>query len=81
MNDDYEPTENQETVLAVLKDEIRVNPLRVRNVTGMNKQRVNDALDHLTTAGWVTKVNRGLYEFVGDPRDNNHDTNHDSEQP
>lgn len=71
MNENFEPTELQETVLEVFKAENRVNPLRIREVTGLQKQRVNDALRDLLAAGWVRKVNRGLYEFVGDPRDNN----------
>lgn len=68
VNEDYEPSENQEEVLQVFKEEKRVNPLRVRDVTGLEKQRVNDALQSLVAAGWVRKVNRGLYEFVNDPR-------------
>jgi len=68
VNPNFEPTENQEQVLDVFKDETRANPLRVRDVTGMEKQRVNDALGSLVDAGWVRRVNRGLYEFVDDPR-------------
>lgn len=69
VNEKFEPTGQQETVLDVLKDEHRVNPLRVREVTGIGKQRVNDALGSLVDAGWVHRVNRGLYEFVEDPRE------------
>lgn len=68
-NENFEPSEPQEDVLAVVKDETRVNPLRVRNVTGLGKQRVNDALGSLVDAGWVRHVNQGLYEFIEDPRD------------
>ena len=67
-NENFEPTENQEAVLEVLEEEHRVNPLRVRNETGLEKQRVNDALGSLVDAGWIRRVNRGLYEFVDDPR-------------
>ena len=69
MSDGLVPTENQEAVLEVLKEEHRVNPLRVRTETGLEKQRVNDALGSLVDAGWIRRVNRGLYEFVKDPRD------------
>ena len=69
VNPNFEPSENQEQVLEVFKDEKRANPLRIRHVTGLEKQRVNDALGSLVDAGWVRRVNRGLYEFVEDPRE------------
>lgn len=68
VNEDFKPTENQEAVLEVLKEEHRVNPLRVREITGFEKQRVNEALGSLVDAGWVKRVTRGLYEFNRDPR-------------
>lgn len=67
-NENFEPSESQEAVLGVLKEEYRANPLRVRNVTGLGKQRVNNDLGSLVDAGWVHHVNQGLYEFVEDPR-------------
>lgn len=72
-NENFEPTDRQERVLAVFKDEYRVNPLRVREVTDIRKQRVNDALGSLVDAGWIQRVNRGLYEFVEDPRHEEND--------
>lgn len=71
VNENFDPTENQEQVFAVFKEEGRANPLRVREVTGLGKQRVNDALGSLVDAGWIRRVNRGLYEFVDDPREDN----------
>lgn len=68
VNEKFQPTPQQRTVLEVLKDEHRVNPLRVRDETGLEKQRVNDALGSLVDAGWARRVNRGLYEFIEDPR-------------
>jgi predicted transcriptional regulator of viral defense system len=67
VNEEYEPTDADERVLEVLA-EGRANPLLIRETTGLRKQRVNDSLDRLTSAGWVRKVTRGLYELVGDPR-------------
>lgn len=61
---DYEPDETERAVLAVLREETRVNPLRVREATDIRKQYVNDALRQLQKAGVVQKVNRGLYEHV-----------------
>jgi len=69
VNQNYEPAEQEESVVELLKEEHRVNPLRVRDVTGLGKQRVNDLLGNLVAAGWIRKVNQGLYEFVEDPRD------------
>ena len=68
MNEDFEPTPQQERVLEVFAGEGRCNPRLVREQTGLPKQRVNDALRDLVNAGWIRHVTRGLYEFVGDPR-------------
>lgn len=69
VNESFEPTERQESILSVFKEEHRANPMRVRDVTGLEKQRVNEDLGSLVDAGWVRRVNRGLYEFVDDPRE------------
>ena len=61
---EYEPDENEEAVLEVIRKEHRVNPMRVREQTDLRKQYVNDALRQLQKAGVVRKVNRGLYEHV-----------------
>lgn len=68
VNEDYEPTDTEEHVLAVLEVENRANPLLIREQTGLGKGTVNSALANLTAAGWVRRVTRGLYEFVEDPR-------------
>jgi biotin operon repressor len=68
VNRDYKPSDHDEQVIQVLKRG-RANPLHIREETGLSKQRVNDALDRLRSAGWVLKVTRGLYELVEDPRD------------
>lgn len=71
MNEDYEPTDDDEAILNVLKDEPggRANPLLIRRETGLSKQRVGNSLRQLVAAGWVEKPVEGLYDFVGDPRD------------
>jgi hypothetical protein len=51
-----------------MSEEIRANPYLIRERTGFSKGEVNTAFSNLTSAGWVTKVTRGLYEFVEDPR-------------
>jgi hypothetical protein len=68
VNRDFEPTTEEEAVLQVLKDEERANPFLIRNETGLGKGAVNTALTRLTSAGWVSKVTRGLYEYESDPR-------------
>lgn len=68
VNEHYDPGDDEQTVLGVLEEQHRANPYLIREETGLSKQRVNAALDHLTTAGWAKKVTRGLYEFVADPR-------------
>lgn len=73
MNREYEPTDQDEQVLSVLR-EGRANPLYIHEQTGLRKQRINDALQRLTSAGWVEKLTRGLYELVEDPRENSSDS-------
>lgn len=64
---DYELDERERAVLDLLREEHRVNPLRVRERLDMRKQYVNEALRQLEKAGFIKKVTRGLYEFVEDP--------------
>lgn len=68
LNTEFEPLEDDEEVLNVLKDG-RANPMLIREETNLSKQRVYDALQRLVSAGWVRKVTRGLYELAEDPRD------------
>lgn len=74
MNDEYAPTEAEETILDVFKKEreetgeSRLNPYYIRHETDLGKGSVNTALSNLRAAGWIHRVTRGLYEFVDDPR-------------
>ena len=77
VNEDYEPSDNEENILELLKEGRdsgdpwgRANPLYLRERTGLNKQQINYALNQLMAAGWVEKVTDGLYELVTDPREN-----------
>jgi|APHM01.1.fsa_nt_gi hypothetical protein len=67
-NEDYEPTDREDDVIDVMAEEGRVNPLLLRERTGYGKGDINTALSNLRAAGWITRVTRGLYEFVEDPR-------------
>lgn len=69
MNDDFEPGEFDDEILSHFKDEDRLTPLRIVELTDESRQRVNNSLDRLTAAGWIRKVTRGLYEYVNDPRE------------
>jgi hypothetical protein len=66
---DYQPDDDERAVLDVLRDEGRVNPLRIRERTDIRKQYVNDALRQLQKLGVVRNVNRGLYEYVPEEDD------------
>lgn len=63
-NKNFDPSKQQRQVLNVLRDEYQVNPRRIRDITGLERQRVNDALGALENAGWVEKRARGLYRLV-----------------
>lgn len=65
-NKNFNPTGQQQTVLDVFKDEFQVNPRWIRDVTDLERQRVNDALTALENAGWIEKRTRGLYRLVYD---------------
>lgn len=68
VNEEYEPTRNEGWVIDVL-EEGRANPLHLKNRTGLNDQQVNYALNQLIAAGWVDKVEKGLYGLHRDPRE------------
>lgn len=67
VNEDYSPSNDQESILEHLS-EGRVTPRHLKDVTDLNDQQINYALNQLMAAGWVRKVSRGLYELVEDPR-------------
>lgn len=76
VNEEYEPTENDELVLEALKegrneDEPwgRANPTWLIEKTELEKGTVEFSLRSLTSAGWIRRSVRGLYEFVDDPRE------------
>lgn len=76
VNENYEPSENDELVLEVLKDGRnhdepwgRANPRYLINETGLEKSNVEFSLRSLRDAGWVERVARGLYELQEDPRE------------
>jgi len=68
VNEDYEPSRNEEYVLDVLRERAS-NPLHIQEQTGLNPQQIDYALNKLMAAGWVEKVTTGLYELNADPRD------------
>ncbi|MDS0475687.1 type IV toxin-antitoxin system AbiEi family antitoxin domain-containing protein [Natrinema sp. 1APR25-10V2] len=76
VNERYEPTENDELVLDVLKQGRdsndpwgRANPRWLIDETDLEKGNVEFSLRSLRDAGWIKRVSRGLYEFVEDPRE------------
>jgi hypothetical protein len=76
VNEQYEPTENDERVLNAFKDGRergepwgRANPRWLIDQTGLDKGNVEFSLRQLTSAGWLRRVARGCYEFVSDPRE------------
>lgn len=81
MNEDFEPSNRQERLLAVLTDGRKsgdpwgyATVKRFTEETDIRKQYVNRAVRGLVDAGWVEKPYRGLYRFVGDPREEANDS-------
>ena len=78
VNEDFEPNDRQERILKVLKKGRKesnpwgyANPKRIEKELGIRRQYINRELSGLVDAGWIEKVNRGLYRFVDDPREAN----------
>lgn len=76
VNENFVPNDRQEAILDVLKDGRDTdrpwgyaNPKRLEEHLGTRRQYINRALRGLVDAGWIEKVNRGLYRFVADPRE------------
>ena len=81
VHEGHVPSKNEEKVLDVLKEGRGTGgpwgyttPSRVAEEHELPRQRVNEALDRLVSAGWIEHVEvdgqpiRGLYRFVEDPR-------------
>jgi hypothetical protein len=66
---DYQPDEQEQQVLSVLRDYHTVNPMLIREETGLRKEYVSRALDGLQKAGVVEKVTRGLYQHIPEQDD------------
>ncbi|MGB9963266.1 MarR family transcriptional regulator [Halobacterium sp. MBLA0001] len=78
VNENFEPNDRQEAILDVLKDGRNenqpwgyANPKRLEEHLDTRRQYINRALQGLVDAGWIEKVNRGLYRYVNDPREDN----------
>lgn len=76
VNEEYEPTENDELILNALKKGRekgnpwgRANPTWLIQETGLEKGNVEFSLRSLMNAGWIKRTARGLYEFIEDPRE------------
>ena len=61
---DYEPDEQEQRVLDVMREHGRANPMLIRQETELRKEYVSRALTGLKKAGVVEKVTRGLYDHV-----------------
>ena len=77
VNEAFEPDDRQDGILDVLKEGREenepwgyTNPKRMESRLEIRRQYINRALQGLVDAGWIEKVNRGLYRFVDDPREN-----------
>ncbi len=75
VNERFNPDERQDAILEVLKRGRNegqpwgyANPKRLEEELDIRRQYINRSLKGLVDAGWVEKVNRGLYRFVADPR-------------
>lgn len=66
--DDLNPTDKQ--ILDLLR-EGRCTPSYIADETGYDKGSIRNRLRRLVEHDHVTKIHRGLYELVDDPREQN----------
>lgn len=76
MNENYEPGKHEAKILDLFQADRdsggpwgRLNPKYIRSELDIRRQYVNRSLNSLVDAGCIKQLDRGLYEFVGDPRD------------
>ena len=82
VNEDHDPSEEEETILDILTDGRDMDePWGYTTPRFLSNQDIPSAdyhLGQLVTAGWVKRVEHGFYRFVEDPReeqDDEEDTN------
>lgn len=75
VNEAYTPSSEEDQILSLFQEGRdsnepwgRANPLYFREQSSLKKGQVEYALSNLRKAGWITRLNSGLYEFVDDPR-------------
>lgn len=75
VNESYTPSSEEEQILNLFQagrdSDVpwgRANPLYFRERTSLTKGQVEYGLSNLDKAGWIDRLNSGLYEFVEDPR-------------
>lgn len=80
VNESYTPSAEEEQILTLFEEGQdsnepwgRANPLYFREKSSLKKGQVEYALSNLRKAGWIDRLNSGLYEFVEDPRESDGD--------
>ena len=80
VNEDYEPAEDDDEILELMqrgREEGEpwghTTPAHVRQELNVGEGNESFHLRQLRNAGWITRVARGFYEFVEDPRDDEED--------
>lgn len=84
VNEDHEPTHEEERILGIMTEGrnedrpwgyITPNYARLRDISSPDYH-----LDQLKTAGWIKRIATGYYEYVCDPRtDDHHDVDQDNQ--
>lgn len=66
VNTGHEPTEQEQEILDIFRENYITGPSHIRDETGMRRQRVHQLLDTLKSAGWVTRFAHGQYRIEYD---------------
>lgn len=80
VNENHDPSDEEETILSLLKDgrdDCKPWGYTTRNhLKEKGLERPDYHIGQLTTAGWVKRVSYGFYKYIADPRDDDCETNH-----
>jgi hypothetical protein len=76
VNRDYDPADAEEAILDLMREGRDdgapwgyTTPAHVRETLNIDEGNESFHLRQLQSAGWIRRVARGFYEFVGDPRE------------
>lgn len=60
---DFDPSPQEQELIELFRDQYTTGPDYLRSKTGHRRQRINQLLVPLVSAGWVDRIAHGLYRL------------------